>query len=219
MRIIGLTGSKGAGKDTAFLAIREWSEERGLLAVRRGFADKLKLSFARVFYPGIDQEAAIEWCDKIKQNGQFHWYLAGQPILADDQSHGRQMLQNYGTEAHRDVFGLDFWVDQLLPRDEAKMHWGLDGPDLPDHKLPDFLVITDVRFENEAKRIRWHRGQIWKIVRPDVEDGDLHASEAGLSSDFCDWAILNDGSIEVFETRIKSMMTDHYHTLNVKGSL
>jgi len=30
---------------------------------------------------------------------------------------GRQALQRYGTEGHRDVFGEDFWVDALLPVD------------------------------------------------------------------------------------------------------
>lgn len=66
MVLIGLHGRAGSGKDTAFLAIQKWAEERGLVAVRQGFADKLKLSACRIFFPDCDLKFALEWSDKIK---------------------------------------------------------------------------------------------------------------------------------------------------------
>lgn len=212
--LIGLTGRRGVGKDTAFGYIEEWAAERGVSARRRGFADSLKLSFARLFIPNISLDEAVIWCDELKMApgsgtksdlliswGKYDRHGTWTEIL--HQISGRQALQRYGTEGHRDVFGADFWVDALLPT-----HSIIDEHDLPvgpawpwnfrgqlDPEPPDIAVITDTRFENEAKRIRMLKGYVLEVIR-DTGNDDGHISEAGLPSDLVDWSIRNESGFD-----------------------
>jgi hypothetical protein len=69
------------------------------------------------------------------------------------------------------------------------------------------VVVTDARFENEAKAIRDRGGEVWEIVR--AEHGDelgaeaLHTSEAGLPDGLIDRTIVNDHDLEFLEREVQ----------------
>jgi hypothetical protein len=87
----------------------------------------------------------------------------------------RSLLQRYGTEAHRDVFGRDFWLDAALP-------WGgIDGRDR--HYDDALYVVTDVRFANEAQRVRDLGGMVVLVVGPNDDTGS-HVSEQPIPCDY-----------------------------------
>lgn len=225
--LIGLSGSKESGKDSAYQFIHEWAADRGVRAGRRGFADALKLSFARLFIPDCSLEEAIQWCDILKQpmsRGllKIEWSngLIGNGETLTTIEHrisGRMALQRYGTEGHREVFGDDFWVDALLPEDSS---WAMNFISRMDEmqmfggfEPPEICVVSDVRYENEAERIRKLGGQVWEIIRPGLESSDDHASEAGLPSHLIDEQIFNDteGDLVPFKLAVKAMMTVQFH--------
>ena len=164
--LIGITGGRGSGKDTAYGIIEEWAVKQNLTSARRAFADPLKWSFARIWFPDASLEEAIEWCDKIKINSVID---AGNGVAVT----GRQALQHYGYEAHREIFGEEFWIDQVVPVKNWRDKFSEHG------RLTDVCVVTDVRYENEAKRIREAGGALWKIER-DTGTIDSHSSEAGI---------------------------------------
>jgi hypothetical protein len=114
MILLGLTGPKGCGKDTAFNYLHKWASERGVYVIRRGFADKLKFSAYRVFYPQCSLEQALSWADADK-NDPDRYVQIGRAGSGNMTISLRMFLQHYGTESHRGVFGDDFWVDALLP--------------------------------------------------------------------------------------------------------
>lgn len=210
-RLIGLHGPRGAGKDTAFSLIHEWAEERGVRARRRGFADALKLSFARLFIPDISREEAVVWCDRLKHTGVLS--LADiestetQETVLTHTISGRTALQRYGTEAHRDVLGKNFWIDVLLPVSFEEDAWATGFMDTFDQAPPDIAVITDVRFENEAERIHQLGGQVWRINRPDMESSDDHASEVPLADDLVDDSINNiENDLSVMKSSIEFLL-------------
>jgi hypothetical protein len=220
---IGLTGLAGAGKDTAFGYLREWAEERGVLARRRSFADALKLSFARMFIPDCSVDEAVIWCNELKFSGtlRLSWDNAdahqGTLTTIEHRISGRTALQRYGTEGHRDVFGDNFWVDVLFPLSEIRDMKGdrcrsgyernFMGP--LDQEPPDICVAADTRFENEARRIKELKGYNLSIVRP-VENGGLdlgkiegqHSSEAGVPVDLIDETIWNTRDLEYLREQI-----------------
>lgn len=202
--LIGLAGKRGSGKDTAFECIKEITPH--LKVVRRGFADKLKLSFARIFYPNINLEDALELCNAFKEDGFLD--LAVESGRGAHTS-GRVALQRYGTESHRapELFGDDFWVDALLPfpyPHEIVSGWSNNFDNA------DIAVITDVRFINEAERVNDLGGLVWKIVRPESEKvEDSHASEVVLPDDLVHTVIENNGSIQ----RLKNTLYDKYDNL------
>lgn len=175
--LIGITGGRGSGKDTAYGIISEWAGENNLTSARRAFADPLKWSFARIWFPDATLEESVEWCEKIKRNSVID---AGNGAAVT----GRQALQHYGYEAHREIFGEDFWIDQVVPIKNWRDRFSTDG------RLTDICVVTDVRYENEAKRIREVGGVVWNIER-DTGIIDLHSSEAGIDKSLIDYTIIN----------------------------
>lgn len=145
MRLIGIAGKAGSGKDYLAQQLRrfgwfKWAYAWPLkqLAVGRGFS----------------------WEDV---------HLHKPPRV-------REFLQQFGTEQGRDVYGEDYWV-----RTTAGFLTSLESEN-DVHKV----VITDVRFPNEAA---WIKAQGGVVVR--MEHGDrpyplagtpaaAHASETAM---------------------------------------
>lgn len=204
--LLGLTGLRGSGKDTAFGFIREWAEGRGLTAQRRSLADKLKHSAARSLgFDRLEENDAIVLMNELKEFGEITTYIPSQSIAFTIE--GRQFLQFYGTEGHRDVFGGDFWADALLPKSEISFSQEIwpdrrPEPDWWDNFAnADICGICDVRFPNEGKRVKELGGQIWQIHRPGMEQ-DGHSSEAGLPPEMIDLVITNNGTMDEFQDAV-----------------
>lgn len=98
----------------------------------------------------------------------------------------RQLWQTLGTEWGRQMIHPDIWL--------TVAGWELErnGPG---------MVISDVRFENEATWIRRRGGVIVHISRPNrelVHGSQTHKSEAGIESRYGDYKIFNDGDLASF---------------------
>lgn len=180
--IIGVNGFKGSGKDTIGDYLQQ---EYGF--ERKSFAAKLKESAAAIWE--IDP---IKWEDwKNDPNMRVMIYRADpfDPIEVsyegEEQDYYantisvRTFLQRYGTEAHRDVFGSDFWVD-----------YGLKGIN-PNKGY----VFTDARFENELAAIKEKGGYNIRVVRGEDKSDDTHVSEVAPPPHLIDYQIENNGTI------------------------
>jgi dephospho-CoA kinase len=194
--LIGINGALGAGKDTAgayFVSAYGFN--------RIAFADLLKESAGALF--GIDPDRWNEWKNDssmevlIQRNlsseiGKAKLYGKEPPVsLPHVRLTVREFLQRYGTEAHRDVFGYDFWIDQaLMPYD--------------DHVLEN-VVVTDVRFENEIEAVKKRGGYMMKVVRPET-GGDSHISERLFPNSMFDFVIHNDRTIQELYDRLDEVM-------------
>lgn len=194
--MIGLNGLKGSGKDTvgAYLV-----EQYGF--VRYSFADMLKESAAALF--GI--EPAL-W-DELKNEETTKVILKRGNKNLDAQT-ARSFLQRYGTEAHRDIFGEDFWVDAVMEKiDEAYGGYRvIRGQRVPQR---DFgIVFTDARFPNELKAIRSVGGKNIRIIRPGSDAGDTHASEAEAPDDLIDAVLWNDGTLGELADTVDAIMDE-----------
>lgn len=93
----------------------------------------------------------------------------------------RRHLQIYATEVCRDNFGQDIWV-QLLASRVAE-------------DRPAAVVITDVRFNEEAAWITSNGGTVLEITRPGITAVNGHISEAGIDRKYIARTINNDGTI------------------------
>ncbi len=58
------------------------------------------------------------------------------------------------------------------------------------------VVVSDVRFENEAQLIRDMGGRVWHVQRPEANAVRGHASEAGITVVNADIIIENCGSLQ-----------------------
>lgn len=197
--LIGLHGVKGSGKDTTADFIEEFVAESdlGLLAVRRGFADKAKWAFMRQFIPDITMADALKIVDRFKNDPEAYINFPTVSLVGTQAFQGqitfRNGLAQFATEGGREIYGEDHWVDQLLHP---------NGVWEQEFDYADFCMITDLRFPNELKRIQQYGGVNIKIRRKDAEDAvieeaarqgrEVHASELGIPDEQFDYVINND---------------------------
>lgn len=212
MRIIGLTGRARAGKDTAAGFILKWCADRGIRAERVALADPLKVSAAAALgfdttpRPGMVEDA-VAFCDFLKQDG---WVVEiyNPDVGIQSAVSGREYLQRYGTEAHRGVFGEDFWIKVAEDR-LNKMAGSVE-----------VAVITDVRFNNEARMVCNYSGENWLVQRPTGEDeistGLEHTSEAGVDGVYVHEHLLNYGTREEFEATVRTLCDMNLNLLEGK---
>jgi len=198
--LIGITGKMGSGKDSVFERLDALYPG---MFVRMSFAAKLKESVAALF--DVTLEQLEEWKRdemvfvKVEDMGAPGGSIGGECRCDEGRVAPpmtiREILQRYGTEAHRDVFGSDFWV-----------HQGLRDYDSDEYSA--IAVATDVRFPNEAQAIKDRGGEIWKVVGPDNDTGD-HPSEAGISPSLIDRTIDNrvrDDGYDLLDSKLKQIV-------------
>lgn len=105
----------------------------------------------------------------------------------------RRLLQDLGISA-RELIDENIWVTTALK------HIGKD----------ERVVVTDVRFENEAMMIKLMGGQLWRVKRPGVEAVNSHVSETQLDGYKVDQIFVNSGSIQDLELLIRTRMQNAF---------
>lgn len=151
--IIGISGKKRSGKDTAAKALKKILPDAMILY----FADTLKQIAALAlglpldhFYEDINKEGSYEIAPGILMSG-------------------RELLQKIGTDAFRNNIHPDFWVHAMMRKIK----------ELPKEHIK-YIIIPDVRFPNEYDAIRNNGGYIIRIIRPSIHATDDHPSETSL---------------------------------------
>lgn len=82
-------------------------------------------------------------------------------------------------------------------------------------KTDDPIVVTDVRFDNEAELVAGLGGTLIRLTRPGYTlagDTGAHISEAGISDDLVDSDIVNDSSVYTLHARLVDTLA-HHHAL------
>lgn len=102
----------------------------------------------------------------------------------------RRILQRIGTECIREIIGDNIWIDLAVKKIK---------------EIKGDVVVTDLRFPNEAAAIRKLGGYIWRVSRPNFDNGvdRGHPSEKLVAEIDFDYFINNNNTIE--ELRIKAL--------------
>lgn len=158
MRIIGIAGPAGSGKDTLALAFTE------LGFARVSFATPIKDALNAMF--GFEPE---QWEDREWKEAELEEFGVSP----------RHLAQTLGTEWGRQFVADDLWVRLALNKADDER-----------------IVISDVRFDNEADAIRQAGGLIVHLKRPGCAPVKEHVSEAGIAHQPDDHTLMNDGTIE-----------------------
>lgn len=177
--ILGLCGLAGSGKDTAAEALVDdgW--------VRVAFADAIReglLAIDPIVGSGAD---CVCWriSDYVESGG---WDGAKRNPEV------RFLLQRYGTEGGREVHGDDCWLNIGRRKIVEALAAG------------KCVVVTDVRFANEAELIHELGGQVVKVLRPSSGLSGSNSAHASERLDFVsDRVLVNDSTISSLHERIR----------------
>lgn len=175
--IIGLSGYAGSGKDeVAKVLVSDYGFRRV------AFADKVR----DVLYE----------LDPIIMIDAYNKYITVQDLVNDEgwddakkNKEIRALLQKVGVSI-RNHIGEETWVNAAF-----------------NNVLPnENIVVTDVRFLNEAYKIKEMNGHIWRVKRLDVQAVNNHISETELDGYKADQIFSNNGSLEDLKALVERRM-------------
>lgn len=170
--LIGLTGAARSGKSTA---AAELAAQHGF--IHYAFAQPLKAMLAE----GLNLSAAQ--LDGAEKEAPLPW-LGKSP---------RELLQTLGSEWGRELVHRELWLRVARQNLDNLAECFPQAPG---------IVISDVRFEDEAAFVRERGGVLVHILRPDAPPVRAHASEAGVAIGDNDLTIHNDADLAELRERV-----------------
>ena len=198
--LIGLSGPARCGKDSIANVLITHHGYR-----RVAFADKLReglyalnpwVSPKYVVDPKKPREREFEIKDAFEAFPVGRWELREVVDrvgweMAKELPEVRGLLQRLGTEVGRMLWGEDAWIVAAFPQ-------GVDWR--------ENVVVTDVRFDNEAQFVRGSGGVIVHVSRPGVGPVNGHVSDAGIRREYYDYEVENDGTLGDLRGKVEGVL-------------
>lgn len=122
-----------------------------------------------------------------------YWVAKKEDVIPAFGRSPRYLMQTLGTEWGRQLVHPGMWV--TLAKNKLLQH----GPG---------MVVSDVRFENEAAFVRDSGGVLIHIQRPNAQKVNPHSSEAGVAKHDKDLVLLNSGSLQELQSALYGMFND-----------
>jgi hypothetical protein len=177
--LIGFTGPPGCGKDAAADHLVTHHDFRQV-----AFADPIRQAalalnpMVDTFYKLDEVVRAWGWTD-----AKHRW-----PEV-------RRCLQVLGTEVGRDMFGPDIWINRTFQKIETFQ---------PGQRV----VITDVRFPNEAEALWARRGFLVRLRREAHHHRGVmdHRSETESAALVADYFMPNHGTLNDLRRRLDRLV-------------
>jgi hypothetical protein len=105
----------------------------------------------------------------------------------------RELMQTLGTDWGRKLVSPRLWT--ILAFKEFQE----SGPG---------MIVTDIRFEDEARFVREHSGVIIHIERDGAPKVREHVSEAGIKRQPGDFLLLNNGTLDDLVIAVEELMNE-----------
>lgn len=169
--IIGLSGYAQSGKDTV----------AGMLIGLHGYDNRAFAGPMRTALYALNP--FVGGSSRLQEIIDMHgWEYAKRYTDA------RRLIQVFGTEVGRDMFGENFWIDQAMKGISSSQK----------------VVFTDVRFPNEASAIKDLKGEVWRVMRPGYSPVNDHPSESALDYWKFDRIIMNNTGLDGLKGQVAS---------------
>jgi hypothetical protein len=181
--LVGLVGRKRSGKDTAALGlmIRGWQ--------KAAFATPLREVVKTMF---LLTDADCNDPDRKEQPGPM-----GVSYRRGMQAVGTELVRDQLSAMLPEVGQEGFWIQHMRRRIARARETGTK------------LVITDIRFRDEAEAILALGGILVHVRRPDIEIADNHPSETGVDDvveALAPPVVDNDSTPAALQTRLQEVV-------------
>ena len=183
--VVGLCGRKRVGKDTvaAYLTKKYGFVQTSLAApIKQGL--EAMLQDYRVGSAHFEQ-------DDLKEA-----HIAG---LGGGTITPRTLMTTLGTEWGKDLISGDIWIKALLFRIDRLVATG-----------QKCVVVSDVRFRDEAFTLLKYGATLWHIARPGYGLDNQHRSEQENLEDLCTECFENDGTPQDLLWQVDNTLTHIY---------
>lgn len=223
MKLIGISGKAGAGKDEVAKMLQHllhrpdvsyetfktliYSKEYQI----KKFADKLKDIVCLILNCTREQlenrefkekELGEEWWVFKFPNNQISTYKKDVPDFWQKyliKLTPRLLLQLLGTECGRQIIHPNIWVNSLFADFAVDSKW----------------IISDLRFPNEFDAIKERGGIIIRVNRKGFENTGNHESETALDNHVFDYTIENNSSLEQLKRDVRELL----HIVNLQKKI
>lgn len=164
--------------------------------------EQVESSMLNILHKGIMEYGLIDDCvasfmQVIKENHEN--YIESESGMIIIRSSWRKLFQLTGTQWGRQRINEKFWIEPYLPNENC--------------------VVTDVRghgdseefHDVEAESIIKRGGIIIEVIDPRKSKPQVraHASEAGISRDLITKVIINDGTLDDLENKVRDLVHNH----------
>ncbi|MEY2688780.1 MAG: hypothetical protein RL375_2978 [Pseudomonadota bacterium] len=168
--LIGIAGRAGSGKTAAANYLEQQYDLQAA-----AFAEPLKDLLEQMFLDrGVDHAHLHEPGLKTTPIPQFYGLTA------------RQLMQRIGDWGRS--IDAEYWVDQLAHR------LGMAAPAVADRfPIHDRIVISDVRYFNEAAWVAARGGVLIRLTRDSAGPAGTHSSESQIDRLLVHWDVRNNG--------------------------
>ena len=178
MLIVSLSGPAQSGKDeTGRILVQDHGFRR------YAFADKMRECLLQLD-PFVQAEGSVMRLSRL-----IDFY--GWDRAKVDYPEVRRLMQAFGTEVGRNLFGENVWVDLLFKQINAER--------------PERVVITDCRFLNEVQTILNLGGFPLWVRRPGVQPVNSHISDNTLTEEDTVGTVENDGTLLDLRNRVSAL--------------
>lgn len=192
--LVGITGLAQSGKDTfAKMLAEELYKQTNRLFILMAYAHELKLRVQKDFDLSYEQLWGNEKEIEDRRYRRLPRYRGG--IRSDRAAlpglywTPREIMQNYG-QFYRTI-DYNFWVKHLFNIIEQNNYKN--------------VIITDIRYPNEAQPIVDRGGYIIRMIREDKTEihNQYHSSEISMSDyDKIDFVIQNNGTLDELKPNV-----------------
>lgn len=181
MLIIGFAGKKFSGKDTCANIFSDYLSSLSFNCTLFSFAYPLKEA-CKILFNFTDKQLADN-----KEVHDNYWNVTPRKIL---QYVGTDLFRNQLSNVIPNIKD-NFWIYNMNLRIKICNS--------------DYIIITDVRFNNELEFIKNNNGIVIFIDR-DIPNSDNHISENSIKKQDCDYIISNNLNIIDLEKNISNFV-------------
>jgi len=125
-------------------------------------------------------------------------HITGFPVwrVEKEKESLRLLLQAWGAEFRRKFCGADYWIKAMNADLQSLKQAGAKT-----------VIITDVRFPNEADFIKGRGGTVVRVAR-NHDTTDQHSSETAMDKYPGDYTLNNDGTLDDLRAATLKMTKD-----------